>query len=103
MFSRKQLNSHQEPSQKQRTTEKLRNVNKPLSYRRTGELLLEALIDIDFGLYSLRSGGATLIANKGVKNRLFKRHDRWKLENVKDGYIEDNLESVLVVTKSLGL
>ena len=69
MFSTEILNPHQEPSQKQRTTEKLRNVNKPLSYGRTSELLLEALVDIDlgkedFGLYSIRSGGATLIANK---------------------------------------
>ena len=45
----------------------------------------------------------TLAANKGVKDRLYKRNSSCKSENVKDGYIEDNLESLLVVTKSLGL
>ena len=51
--------------------------------------MLEALVDIglrkeDFDLHSILPG-------------------RWKSENVKNGYIEDNLESLLVVTKSLGL
>ena len=69
--------------------------------------MLEALVDIglrkeDLG-YSLRSGGAILAANKGVKDRLFKTQGRWNSENVKDGYMEDNLESLLVVTNSLGL
>ena len=62
----------------------------------------EALVNItlikeDFGLHSLRSGGATLAANKSVKDCLFKRHAEWKSDNVKDEYIDDNLESLLVV------
>ena len=70
-----QTNTSLEPSQKTKAIEKLLNVNKPLSYTRTGELLLEALVDIglgkkDFGLHSLHSGGATLAANKGVKDHL---------------------------------
>jgi len=41
----------------------------------------------EFGLHSLRAGGATLAANSGVRDRLFKRHGRWKSENAKDGYV----------------
>ena len=90
-----------------KTTEKLQNVKKPLSYTKTRVLLVEALVDIwirknDFGLPSLHSSRVTLVAYKGVKDRLFKRYCRWKSENVKDGYIEDNLESLLVI-KSSGL
>ena len=55
--------------------------------------MLETLVDIrgrkeDFGLHCLLSGGTILAANKCVKDRVLKRHDRWKLKNVKDGYIE---------------
>ena len=77
-------------------------------HTKTKELLLEALVDIelrkeDFDLHSLRSGGVTLAANKREKDRLFKRHGTRKSENLKDEYFEDNLESLLVVTKTLGL
>ena len=93
---------------KKQTTEKLRNVDKTLSYTRTRELQLDALVDIglrteDFSLHSLCSGWAILAVNRGVKDRLFKRNDRQKSENVKDGYIEDNLELLLVVKKCLRL
>ena len=37
----------------------------------------------DLGLHSLRSGEASTAAKMGVKNRLFKRHGRWKSESVK--------------------
>ena len=57
----------------------------------------------DFRLHSMRAGGATKAANAGVPDRLFKRHGRWKSENVKDGYVEDSLEHRLLVTKRLGL
>ena len=56
-----------------------------------------------FGLHSLRAGGATAAANAGVPDRNFKRHGRWKSENAKDGYVEDSLESRLGVSKQLGL
>ena len=50
------------------------------------ELLLEKLEKIglnpkQYGLHSLRSGGATAAANAGVPDRLFKRHRRWRREN----------------------
>ena len=57
----------------------------------------------DFGLHSLHSGGASAAANAKVPDRLFKRHGRWKSENAKDGYVKDNMESRLAVSKSLGL
>lgn len=81
---------------------------KSLSYTRMREILLEELEGVGleknkFGLHSLRSGGATAAANGGVADRLFKRHGRWKSETAKDGYVEDNLESLLSVSKSLGL
>jgi len=58
---------------------------------------------VEFGLHSLRVGGATKAANMGVPDRLFKRHGRWKSENAKDGYVDDSVERRLSVTKHLGL
>ena len=52
-------------------------------------------------LHSLRSVGASLAAYNGVSDRLFQRHERWKSDREKDGYIEDSLESLLSVTKKL--
>ena len=46
---------------------------------------------------------ATSAANKGVKEGLFKKYGRLKSENVKDRYIEANLELLLIVIKSLEL
>lgn len=77
-----------------------------LSYTRVRELVLEAFQSVGFskekfGLHSLRSGGATAAANAGVNDRLFKRHGRWRSETAKDGYVKDNLESLLSVSRSL--
>ena len=55
------------------------------------------------GRHSLRAGGATAAANAGVPDRFFKRHGRWSSESAKDGYIKDNLNSLLSVSKSLGI
>ena len=70
---------------------KFRN-SSPLSYTRARELVLTAFESIgldkkDFGLHSLRAGGASAAANAHVSDRLFKRHGRWKSEKAKDGYI----------------
>ena len=56
-----------------------------------------------FGIHSLRAGGASTAANAEVPDRLFKRHGRWRSENAKDGYIEDSLEKRLSVNQRLGL
>ena len=57
----------------------------------------------NFGLHSLRSGGTSAAANGGVKDRLFKRHGRWKSEKAKYGYVKNDLHALLSVSKSLGL
>ena len=57
----------------------------------------------DYGLHSARSGGATMAANKGVADRLFKRHGRWVSDKAKDGYVKDSIVNLLKVTRCLGL
>lgn len=44
-----------------------------------------------FGLEELRfaCGRETLAGNKGVTDKLIKRHRRWKSDKAKGGYIED--------------
>ena len=79
-----------------------------ISYTRTREIVLEKLSELgldqkQFGLHSLRSGGASAAAYAGVPDRLFKRHRRWRSENAKDGYVKDSLESRLSVSKRIGL
>ena len=64
----------------------------------------KGLTDVSkIAVHSLRSGGATAAANAGVQDRMFKRHGRWVSENAKDGYAKDNLDSMLSVSKSLGI
>ncbi|XP_062583387.1 uncharacterized protein LOC134245140 [Saccostrea cucullata] len=53
--------------------------------------------------YSLRSGGATSAAAAGVSDRLFKKHGRWRSDNSKDGYVKENQNEKLSVTKNLGI
>lgn len=79
-----------------------------LSYTRVRELVAGKLGELGhdpslFGTHSFRAGGATLAANNGVGDRLFKRHGRWKSETAKDGYVKDSLEARLKVSKSLKL
>ena len=54
-----------------------------------------------YGLHSLRSGGATTAANRGVPDRLFKRHGRWRSETAKDGYVHENESALLSVSRVL--
>ena len=63
-------------------------------------------IDLDrhnFGLHSLRAGGATAAANAGICDRLFKKHGRWRSDSAKDGYVKEDLQQNLLVTKGLGI
>ena len=87
---------------------KLRKKNKSLSYTRSREIVLKALSEIGlkrekFGLHSLRVCGATAAANAGIKDRLFKKHGRWRSEIAKDGYVKNNLKELLSVLLSLGI
>ena len=86
----------------------LRKTNKPLSYTRTREIVLDAFKSIGlqkdkFGLHSLRAGGAPAAANNGIQDRLFKRHCRRRSKTAKDGYVKDSIEKLLSVSRSLGL
>ena len=79
-----------------------------LSYTRLRELFLRKLTSLgfdakQFGLHSLRAGGATAAAQAGIPDRLFKRHGRWRSESAKDGYIKDSMSSLLSVSQSLKL
>lgn len=93
---------------KKSNAHKLARSNKSLSYTCIRELILNALKEVGedpskFGVHSLRSGGATAAANLDIPDRLFKAHGRWRSETAKDGYIQDNIEKVLSVSKNLGL
>ena len=86
----------------------LKQADIPISYTSVREYLLKELrkMGLDakqFGLHSLRSGGATAAANLGVEDRLFQKHGRWKSEKVKNNYVHEDLKSILSVSKTLGL
>ena len=87
--------------------ERLRR-NGSLSYTRMREVFLAKLTALgfdakQFGLHSLRSGGATAAANAGIPDRLFKRHGRWRSETAKDGYVKDSMAALMSVSESLEL
>ena len=79
-----------------------------LSYTHLRELFLSKLTQLgfdpkQFGLHSLRSGGASAAANAGVPDRLFKRHGGWRSDSAKDGYVKDSVHALLSVSESLNL
>ena len=79
-----------------KNTQKLWKGNKPISYTRTGELILEAFKNIgkspkSYGAHSLRADGVTTAANAETSNRLFKGHGRWKSGRGIDGYKNSKL------------
>jgi hypothetical protein len=39
----------------------------------------------------------------GVDDRLFKKYGRWKSDKAKDGYVKENIDVRLSVSKNLGL
>lgn len=79
-----------------------------LSYTRVRELLREKLGEVglnpdEYGTHSLRRGGATASAVNKIPDRLFKKHGRWKSDQAKDGYVCEDLDSCLSVSKNLGI
>ena len=78
-----------------------------LSYSRAQDIVKDVFKDKTdvscISLHSLRAGGATAAANASINDRLFKRHGRWLSENAKDGYVKNNFQSLLSVSKSLGI
>ena len=81
--------------------------DKPLSYTRCRELFLEALRSIgvedvtNYGLHSLRSGGATHLTNQGVSEELILQHGRWKTTTAKNRYIQRDAPQRLSVAKAV--
>ena len=53
------------------------------------------------GTQSLRSGGATMVAAKGVLDRRFQRHGGWRTPHMKDHYVQDTLDARLAVTRAI--
>ena len=51
------------------------------------------------------SYSASIVLDQGalppLRTRMLKRHGRWRLDKAKDGYVKDNLEALLSVSKSL--
>ena len=57
----------------------------------------------DYGLHSLRSGGATEAANNGVTDRMISKHGRWSSNTSRNTYIKDCHKKRFNVSKSLGI
>ena len=79
-----------------------------LSYTRCRELVKESLLaigvnSVSFSTHSLRSSGATFIADDLAKSgssvRLLMLHGRWKSETAKNMYVKDSLDSRLQLTR----
>jgi integrase len=86
------------------------NTLSPLSYTRSREIFLQAIVAIGedknkFGLHSLRSGGASACANStlNLDTSLLNKHGRWKSSTSSDGYIHYNLNKRLQISKHLGI
>ncbi len=84
----------------------LQNSAKPISYTRTRELVKSALREAGldpthFGLHSMRRGGATTAAKKGVPIHLIQQHGRWKSLSSLQLYIENDIDTLLPVSSCL--
>ena len=78
----------------------------PISYSCLRGMMLTAIADIGlpveaFGTHSLRAGGATLAANRGVPDRVWMEHGGWKSSRAAAGYVKSSREVKLSVTHSM--
>lgn len=56
-----------------------------------------------FGLHSLRSGGATAVAqSRAIEERLFQAHGGWRSRAAMTPYLQEALEAKLGVTQAIG-
>ena len=81
---------------------------KGISYSRIREIFKGYISEItttpeNFGLHSLRSGGASAAANNGISDRLISKHGRWSSEKGRNGYIKDSVVKRLTVSNTLAL
>ena len=84
------------------------NKNTPLSYTSAREHLFFYLRSCGhdpklFGLHSFHSSGATVAANNGVCDRLFKKYGWWSSDRAQDGYVPEDQKVRLSVTAKLNL
>ena len=82
--------------------------SRPLSYTRAMELFRHKLTSLghnakNYGLHSLRSGGATMAAANHIPDRLIKIHGRWRSDSSKDRYIQHTTQARIDLVTNLGL
>ena len=73
-------------------------------YSRARELLPHKPEEIginknNFGLHSLRSGGASAAGKAGILDSLIMKHGRWRSEKSKNLYIDESMQNKLSVTE----
>ena len=81
---------------------------KGISYSRIREVFKGYISEIttapeNFGLHSLRSGGASAAANNGISDRLISKQSCWSSEKARNGYVKDSVVKRLTVSNTLGL
>ena len=78
-----------------------------ISYTRAREIFLEKLQSVEpkgnFGLHSLRSGGASAAAENMVDERLISKHGRWSSDKARNSYIKDSVSKKLKISQQLGI
>ena len=81
--------------------------NKKMCYTTAREHILKRHKSVEpnlnLGLHSVRSGGASGTARSDVNERCIKRDCQWKSDVSKDRYISDTFEKRLAVPKGLRL
>jgi len=65
------------------------------------ELKSEGLAPSLYSLHSLRSGGASSSAALEIPDRLFQRQGGWRGIHAKNNYIQESLDSLLLVTRTI--
>ncbi|BDA43598.1 probable Gag-Pol polyprotein at N-terminal half [Coccomyxa sp. Obi] len=80
--------------------------NTPASYQYLRRGILEAFQAVglpakQFGLHSLRAGGATQAANQGIPDRLWMEHGGWKSQRSAFGYVKTSSEVKAGVTQAM--
>ena len=78
----------------------------PMSYSREAQLIKaelqkEGLDPALYRIHSLQAGGATAAAALGVPEHLFQRQGGWHSDEARNNYIEESLESLLLVTRTI--
>ena len=66
-----------------------------------GQLAVIGLKSKEYGLHSMRSGGASLAAALGLSDRLIMCHGCWKSDSLKNRHISESKSSLLSVSKTL--